>query len=98
MDLGRRIRLEGIDLEAIGELRQDGIIKDVTTGHSVQFAHDIFFEWAFLHLLIDRDDTWVDEIRSVGEPPVLGRVVELFSSLPGRASGNRNSLHLRHLA
>jgi hypothetical protein len=79
VDLGRRIRLEGMDAEAIRELRQDGIIKDVTTGHTVQFAHDIFFEWAFLHLLIDRDDAWVDEIRSVGEPPVLGRVVELFS-------------------
>ena len=79
VDLGRRIRLEGIDASAIVDLRRDNVIKDVVPGHTVQFVHDIFFEWAFLHLLIDRDTAWLDEIRAVGEPPVLGRVVELFS-------------------
>ena len=48
-------------------------------GHTVGFAHDIFFEWAFLHLLLDRDEQWIVEIQAVGEPPVLGRVVELLS-------------------
>ena len=48
-------------------------------GHTVGFAHDIFFEWAFLHLLLDRDEAWIGEIQAVGEPPVLGRVVELLS-------------------
>ena len=62
-------------------------------GHTVQFVHDIFFEWAFLHLLIDRDAEWLDEIRAVGEPPVLGRAVELFSqaTLAQQGIGNRNS-------
>ena len=79
MDLGRRIRLEGIDVGAVVELRRDSIIKDVRAGHTVQFVHDIFFEWVFLHLLIDRDAAWLEEIRAVGEPPLLGRVVELLS-------------------
>jgi hypothetical protein len=79
IDLGRRIPVGGIDLDAIAELRRDNIIKDIRAGHTVQFGHDIFFEWAFLHLLIDREAEWLDEIRAVGEPPVLGRVIELFS-------------------
>jgi hypothetical protein len=79
VDLGRRIPLEGIDFGAAAELRRDNIIRDVRAGHTVQFVHDIFFEWAFLHLLIDRDAGWLDEIKAVGEPPVLGRVIELLS-------------------
>ena len=79
VDLGRRIPVEGIDSPTITTLRADGIIKNVRAGHTVQFAHDIFFEWAFLHLLINKEDAWLDEIKAVGEPPVLGRVVELLS-------------------
>lgn len=78
-DLGRRIRLQEIDAGAIADLRSDNVIKDVVPGHTVQFVHDIFFEWSFLHLLMDREEAWLDEIRAVGEPPVLGRVVELLS-------------------
>jgi hypothetical protein len=79
MSLGRRVRLDGIDLDALTVLKRDGVIKDVSIGHSVQFTHDIFFEWSFFHLPIDCEDKWVDEIRAVGEPPVLGRTVELLS-------------------
>lgn len=77
--LGRHIRLDNIDLDALQELKTDGVIKDVSAGHFVQFAHDIFFEWSFLHLLIDRDNAWLEEIQAVGEPPILGRTVELLS-------------------
>jgi hypothetical protein len=77
--LGRRIALNGLDLGAVRELKRDDIIRDVERGHTVGFAHDIFFEWAFLHLLLDRGDGWIEEIQAVGEPPVLGRVVELLS-------------------
>ena len=77
--LGRRIGLDGLDLTAVRELKRDDIIRDVRAGHTVGFAHDIFFEWAFLHLLLDRDEAWIAEIQAVGEPPVLGRVVELLS-------------------
>jgi integrase len=77
--LGRRIAIKGLDVDALGQLKRDGVIRDVVEGHTVQFAHDIFFEWAFVHLLIDQDDKWLDEILAVGEPPVLGRAVELLS-------------------
>jgi hypothetical protein len=77
--LGRRMGLDGIDLDALRELKEDDIVRDVRAGHTVQFAHDIFFEWSFLHLLIEREAAWIDEIRAVGEPPVLGRTVELLS-------------------
>jgi hypothetical protein len=77
--LGRRIGLNGFDLDAVRELKEDEIIRDVVAGHAVQFAHDIFFEWSFLHLLIEHETDWIEQIRSVGEPPVLGRTVELLS-------------------
>jgi len=79
LTLGRRVRLDDFDLDALSDLKADGVIRNVSTGHTVQFAHDIFFEWSFLHLLIDRDEAWLEEIRGVGEPPVLGRAVELLS-------------------
>jgi hypothetical protein len=66
MSLGRRMRLDGIDLDALAALKRDGVIKDVSAGHSVQFTHDIFFEWSFVHLLIDCEDKWIDEIRRSG--------------------------------
>jgi hypothetical protein len=77
--LGRRITVDALELDVVDELKQDGILRDAVVGHSVQFAHDIFFEWAFVQLLISREEAWLEEIRAVGEPPVLGRVVELLS-------------------
>ena len=71
--------LDGVDPDAVDELRRDGVLRDARPGHSVRFAHDIFFEWAVLHLLISREDAWLDEVRAAGEPPVLGRAVELLS-------------------
>lgn len=66
-------------LEAIDSLKNDGILRNVLAGHSVQFTQDIFFEWAFLHRLIDLGDHWQTGLVEAGEPPVLGRVVELVS-------------------
>lgn len=77
--LGRRIPIADIDAQALAELEGDGIIRPVRRGHTVQFSHDIFFEWAFLQHLVRADDTWPEVIREVGEPPALGRVVELLS-------------------
>jgi len=91
MSLGRRMRLEGIDLDALAALKGDGIIKDFRVGHSVQFTHDIFFEWSFVHLLIDREEQWIEEIRAIGEPPVLGRTVELLSQAQFSAFGEWES-------
>ncbi len=77
--LGRRIRLDGVDLEALADLKIDDVLRDVRAGHSIQFSHDIFFEWSLLHFLIDQDERWIDAVRELGEPPALGRTVELLS-------------------
>lgn len=79
MTLGRRMKLDGPDLDAIVELKQDDILKDVLDGHTIQFAHDIFFEWSFVQLLISKEEKWLEEIQNAGEPPVLARSVELLS-------------------
>lgn len=77
--LGRRILIADVDAQALAELEADGIVRPVRRGHTVQFSHDIFFEWAFLQHLVRADNAWPEVIREVGEPPALGRVVELLS-------------------
>lgn len=63
----------------IDDLRSDGILQNAREGISVRFAHDIFFEWAFFHVLADRGAQWMEEIKTCGEPPSVARVVELVS-------------------
>jgi hypothetical protein len=82
--LGRKVSIKECDPSAVDELRRDGVVREVSSGHTVRFSHDIYYEWAFLHLLIDRESDWTDELRNAGEPPVLGRVVELLSQLEYR--------------
>lgn len=77
--LGRRIPSLNLDPQALAELEADGIIRDIRVGQTVRFVHDIYFEWAFLQLLVSEGQQWLGVIRQVGEPPVLGRVVELLS-------------------
>jgi len=77
--LGRRMRTEGLDSDTLVDLVADGLIREVRLGHSVTFTHDIFFEWAFLQLLIQREDDWLATVVEAGEPPALGRAVELLS-------------------
>jgi hypothetical protein len=79
--LGRKMRSNDIDADILNDLVADGILADVSIGHTAKFTHDIFFEWSFLRLLISKDREWRAEIRTAGEPPVLGRVVELLSQL-----------------
>lgn len=63
----------------IDDLRSDGILQNAREGISVHFAHDISFEWAFLHVPADRGAQWMDEIKACGEPPAVARVAELAS-------------------
>jgi hypothetical protein len=91
--IGRRIPVADIDAQVLTELEVDGIVRPVRRGHSVQFSHDIFFEWAFLQNLVRADDAWLDVIREVGEPPALGRVVELLSQAE-LAQGENWAKHL----
>jgi hypothetical protein len=81
-DLGRNVRIR--DLTAATQLvlpalEEDGLIQQVRVGHTAQFSHDIFFEWSVYHLLLDQGDDWVTVLTDAGEPPALGRVVELLS-------------------
>ena len=77
--LGKRLQILGVDPQVLVELKADGIIREARAGHTVDFVHDIYFEWSFLQLLVSRGRQWLDVIRQVGEPPILGRTVELFS-------------------
>jgi len=63
----------------IDDLRSDGILQDARQGISVRFAHDVFFEWTFFHVLAERGADWIAEIKASGEPPAVARVVELVS-------------------
>jgi hypothetical protein len=66
-------------VEIVDQLVSDGILQHVRRGHTLRFSHDIFFEWAFFHVLVDRGTAWLEEIRACGEPPTVARVVELLS-------------------
>lgn len=81
-DLGRNVRIRDLSpatREVLPALEEDGLVQQVRSGHTAQFSHDIFFEWSFLHLLLDQGDEWIATLNAVGEPPALARVVELLS-------------------
>lgn len=81
-DLGRNIRIRDLSpatQEVLPSLEEDGLVQPVRKGHTAQFSHDIFFEWSFLHLLLDQEDNWIEALTAAGEPPALARVVELLS-------------------
>lgn len=79
--LGRDGRVRGLDHEALESLKADRVLQDAEPGHTVSFRHDIYFEWAFVHDLIDASADWPDRLVQAGEPPALGRAVELLSQL-----------------
>jgi len=81
-DLGRNVRIRDLSTstrDVISALEEDGLVQQVRTGHTAQFSHDIFFEWSFLHLLLDQGEDWSAALTAAGEPPALARVVELLS-------------------
>lgn len=69
--------LEAALLPPIEDLVTDGVLEDAGDGHFVRFAHDIFFEWSFSQALIGAGARWPDLLRAAGEPPVIGRSVDL---------------------
>lgn len=78
--LSQPIRLSQLtSIVHIDDLRSDGILQNAREGISVRFAHDIFFEWSFFHVLADCGARWMEEIKACGEPPAVARVVELVS-------------------
>ncbi|WP_156402060.1 hypothetical protein [Caulobacter sp. Root1472] len=80
--LSAPIMLRGLGAETIDQispLEADGLLAATTHGHAVRFTHDIFFEWSLLHVLIDHEANWPLAVRAAGEPPAIGRVVELLA-------------------
>jgi hypothetical protein len=75
----RLSRLEASTVATIDCLVTDGILQHIRPGHTVRFSHDIFFEWAFFHVLVDCEEQWLEEIHDCGEPPAVARVVELLA-------------------
>lgn len=81
-DLGRNVRIRDLSTatrDVLPALEEDGLVQQVRAGHTAQFSHDIFFEWSFLHLLLDQGGDWIAALSAAGEPPALARVVELLS-------------------
>ncbi|MGE4296492.1 MAG: hypothetical protein AB7E47_00565 [Desulfovibrionaceae bacterium] len=79
--LGREIAFRDISpatTAVVDQFVTDGILQYVRRGHSLRFSHDIFFEWAFLHALMDAPD-WLAAVKECGEPPAVARVVELLA-------------------
>lgn len=79
---GMNVRLSRLTPESaacLHELVEDGIIQAVSDDDRYRFAHDIYFEWSFYQFLQDREDDWIAALTEAGEPPVLGRVVELLA-------------------
>jgi hypothetical protein len=80
--LEREIAIRQLSPGTVGivdQLVSDGILQHALRGHTLRFSHDIFFEWAFFHVLVDCGSAWLEEIRACGEPPTVARVVELLS-------------------
>lgn len=78
--LSQPIKLSQLaSIQHIDNLISDGILQNARQGISIHFGHDIFFEWAFFHVLADKSDQWIEEIKTCGEPPAVARVVELVS-------------------
>lgn len=88
-------RLKSETVAEIQALIDDGILQNVKRGHTVRFSHDIFFEWSFFHVLVERDNEWLEEIAACGEPPAVARVVELLSQWKyGEGKAWSATLHL----
>lgn len=85
------VSLEALELALLApveELSNDGVLEAAADGHFVRFAHDIFFEWSFAQALVGAGPRWLDELRSAGEPPVIGRSVELRAQVMFVADSN----------
>ncbi len=71
-------KLSAATREVLQPLIDDGIVQYVRENHSLRFAHDIFFEWAFFNSLAAEGPNWPQIIRDCGEPPAVSRAVELL--------------------
>lgn len=73
----KRREIQPIDV--LDSLVVDGIVHVNSKSSTVDFTHDIFYEWSLLYLLLEEDQDWLNKIESFGQPPYIGRVVELLA-------------------
>lgn len=66
-------------INALDSLVVDGIIHVNCKSSTVDFTHDIFYEWSLLYLLLEEEHDWLNKIESFGQPPYISRVVELLA-------------------
>ncbi|WP_228203231.1 ATP-binding protein [Acinetobacter baumannii] len=66
-------------IDALDSLVVDGIIHVNSKSSTVDFTHDIFFEWSLLYVLLEEQEEWLSKIESFGQPPFIARVVELLA-------------------
>lgn len=81
-NLGKPVALTDLRQDSaalVHQLVADGILQIDRTGLGLRFAHDIFFEWAYFHSLLNAGIEWTEQLRAIGEPPMLGRIVDLLS-------------------
>jgi hypothetical protein len=69
-----------VDAEAVEELRGAGVLRDQEFGHTVNFAHDIYEEWALCELLRRNRPRLAEFLKEVGEPQSLVRAAQLLGS------------------
>lgn len=73
----KRREIQPIDV--LDSLVVDGIVYVNSKSSTVDFIHDIFYEWSLLYLLLEEDQNWLNKIESFGQPPYISRVVELLA-------------------
>lgn len=72
-------RTEIQQIDALDSLVVDGIVHVNSKRSTVDFTHDIFYEWSLLYLLLEEEQGWLNKIESFGQPPYISRVVELLA-------------------
>ena len=72
--------IRDIDEDALAELIEIDVVRQHAYGHSVEFAHDIYEEWALTQLLIGQDDI-ASFLEKNGEPDNLIRPMQLLAAL-----------------
>ena len=77
---GSRPSVRDVDEEALAELIESDVVRQHAYGHSVEFAHDIYEEWALTQLLIGETDV-VSFLQKNEEPDNLIRPMQLLAAM-----------------
>ena len=70
----------GLDANAVDELRSADVLRDHLLGHSVNFTHDIYEEWAFAELILRNQADLPAFLKQCGEPQTLARATQLIGA------------------